>query len=76
MELLNLIRRMSWRSTLPIREIARRTGLSRNSVEKPLNAGTVEPKFAISDGPGKLDPLAEKLSAWLKSEAGTSLKQR
>ena len=76
MELLNLIRRMSLRLKLPIREIARRTGLSRNTVKKHLNAGTVEPKFAISDRPSKLDPFAEKLAGWLKSEAGKSRKQR
>ena len=76
MELLNLIRRMSLRLKLPIREIARRTGLSRNTVKKHLKADTVEPKFAISDRPSKLDPFAEKLSGWLKSEAGKSRKQR
>ncbi len=27
---------------LPIREIARRTGLSRNTIKKYLNAGTIE----------------------------------
>ncbi|HRA95071.1 MAG TPA: IS21 family transposase [Aestuariivirga sp.] len=76
MELLNLIRRMSLRLKLPIREIARRTGLSRNTVKKHLNAGTIEPKFAISDRPSKLDSFAEKLAGWLKSEAGKSRKQR
>ena len=76
MELLNLIRRMSLRLKLPIREIARRTGLSRNTVKKHLNADTVEPKFAIAERPSKLDPFAEKLGGWLKSEAGKSRKQR
>ena len=76
MELLNLIRRMSLREKLPIREIARRTGLSRNTVKKHLNAGTVEPMFAISVRPSKLDPFADKLAGWLKSEAGKSRKQR
>ena len=76
MELLNVIRRMSLRLKLPLREIARRTGLSRNTVKKHLKADTVEPKFAISDRPSKLDPFAEKLSGWLKSEASKSRKQR
>ena len=76
MELLNLIRRMSLRLKLPIREIARRTGLSRNTVKKHLKADTVEPKFAISDRPSKLDSFAEKLAGWLKAEAGKSRKQR
>ena len=76
MELLNVIRRMSLRLKLPIREIARRTGVSRNTVKKHLKADTVEPKFAISDRASKLDPFAEKLSGWLKSEASKSRKQR
>ena len=76
MELLNLIRRMSLRLKLPIREIARRTGLSRNTVKKHLKADTIEPTFAVPDRPSKLDPFAEKLAGWLKSEAGKSRKQR
>lgn len=47
MGLLNVIRRMVLQEKLPIREIARRTGLSRNTIKKYLNAGTVEPKFAV-----------------------------
>ena len=55
MELLNVSQRMSLRMKLPIREIARRTGLSRNTVKKHLKADKVELKFAISDRPSKLD---------------------
>ncbi|MDH3264294.1 MAG: IS21 family transposase, partial [Paracoccaceae bacterium] len=76
MGLLNIIRRMHLRQKLSIREIARRTGLSRNTVAKHLAAGTVEPKFSTPERPNKLDPFAEKLSGWLKSEAGKSRKQR
>jgi Transposase and inactivated derivatives len=76
MGLLNVIRRMAFREHLAIREIARRTGLSRNTVKKYLRAGTVEPKFAVPERPSKLDPFAEKLSAWLRSEAAKSRKQR
>ena len=36
----------------------------------------VEPKFATPDRPSKLDPFAEKLSVWLKTEAGRSRKER
>jgi transposase len=49
---------------------------TRNTVKKHLKAGTVEPKFAISERPSKLDAFAEKLAGWLKSEAGKSRKQR
>jgi transposase len=76
MGLLNIIRRMSLRDKLSIREIARRTGLSRNTITKHLASGTIEPKFATPDRPSKLDPYAGKLAAWLKTEAGKSRKQR
>jgi transposase len=76
MGLLNIIRRMALREKLPIREIARRTGLSRNTIKKYLNAGTIEPRFATPERPSKLDPFAERLAAWLKTEAGKSCKQR
>ena len=47
--LLNIIRRMALREKLPIREIARRTGMSRNTIKKYLNAGTIEPQFATPE---------------------------
>ena len=76
MGFLNIIRRMSLRLKLPIREIVRRTGLSRNTVKKYLAADMVEPQFATPDRPSKLDPFAEKLSGWLKTEASKSRKER
>ena len=76
MGLLNIIRRMHLRQKLSIREIARRTGLSRNTVTKHLAADTVEPKFATLERPSKLDPFAEKLAGWLKTNAGKPRKER
>ncbi len=76
MGLLNIIRKLRLRHGLPIREIARRTGLSRNTVKKHLKAGTIEPTFTTPERPSKLDPFADKLSAWLKTETGKSRKQR
>ena len=76
MGLLNIIRRMALREKLPIREIARRTGMSRNTITKYLNAGTIEPQFTTPERQSKLDPFAEKLAGWLKTEAGKSRKQR
>ena len=76
MGLLNVIRRMALREKLPIREIARRTGLSRNTIRKYLKAGTIEPRFSVPERPSKLDPFADKLAAWLKTETSKSRKQR
>ena len=66
---LSVIRRWALREQLSIREIARRTGLSRNTIRRYLRAGTVEPRYGKRISPSKLDPYADKLSAWLKSEA-------
>jgi transposase len=76
MALLSVIRRWHFREGMPIREIGRRTGLSRNTIRKYLRAGTVEPTFKVPDRPSKLDPFAEKLSGWLRIEAGKSRKQK
>jgi transposase len=76
MALLSVIRRWHFRDEMPIREIERRTGLSRNTIRKYLRAGTVEPKFKVPARPSKLDPFAEKLSGWLRTEGGKSRKQR
>ena len=76
MGLLNVIRRMALREKLPIREIARRTGLSRNTIRKYLKAGTIEPRFSVPERPSKLDPFADRLAGWLKTETSKSRKQR
>ena len=76
MALLSVIRRWHFRQDVPIREIERRTGLSRNTIRKYLRAEAVEPKFKVPDRPSKLDPFAEKLAGWLRQEAGKSRKQK
>ena len=75
MALLSVIRRWHFREGMPIREIGRRTGLSRNTIRKYLRSGAVEPKFKIPVKPSKLDAYAEKLSGWLRVEVGKSRKQ-
>ena len=70
------VRRLRLRDGLSISEIARRTSLSRNTITKYLNAGTIEPKFTTPERPSKLDPFADKLASWLKTETGKSRKQR
>ncbi len=76
MALLSVIRRWHFREGMPIREIERRTGLSRNTIRKYLRADTVDPKFRVPVRPSKLDAFAQKLSDWLRVEAGKSRKQR
>ena len=76
MELLSVIRRWRHRDHFSIREISRRTGLSRNTVRKYLRSDGVEPRFNAVDRPSKLDPYADKLSHMLRQEAGKSRKQK
>jgi transposase len=76
MALLSVIRRWYFRQQIPIREIERRTGLSRNTIRKYLRADAAEPKFKVPDRTSKLDPFAEKLTGWLRQEAGKSRKQK
>ncbi len=61
---------------MPIREISRRTGLSRNTIKKYLREGAVEPKFKTPRRPSKLDPYADRLSAWLLIQTRKSRKER
>ncbi|WP_218158397.1 ATP-binding protein [Variovorax sp. 770b2] len=73
---LSVIRRWALREQMSIREIARRTGLSRNTVKKYLRAGEEMPRYAKRESSSKLDPYAEKLATWLAIEATKSRKQR
>ena len=75
-ELLSVIRRWHLRDGLGIREISRRTGLSRNTVRKYLNGGVVEPKYPTRIVGTKLDGFAPKLEGWLKAESNKGRKQR
>ena len=70
MELLNAIRRWHYRDHMPIREVERRTGLSRNTVRKDLQSNAVEMRFKVPERPSRLEPFADKLSRWLEVEAG------
>lgn len=55
MDLLSVIRRWHFRQGIPIREIRRRTGLSRNTIRKYLRDDAVEPTFKVPKRPSKLD---------------------
>ena len=76
MAILSSIRRWHLRDNMPIREIVRRTGLSRNTIRKYLANKVVEPKYPDRKTPSKLDDYAAKLTAWLKTEAGKGRKQK
>ena len=45
-------------------------------ITEHLNVGTIELQFVTLERQIKLDPFAEKLASWLKTEAGRSRKQR
>ncbi len=76
MALLSVIRRWHFRQQVPIHEIERRTGLSRNTIRKYLLSDGVEPRVKLPDRSSKLDPFAENLTGWLQQEAGKSRKQK
>lgn len=76
MDLLSVIRRWHFRQEISIREIKRRTGLSRNTIRKYLRSDAVEPSFKVPARPSKLDLFAEKLTAWLQVESRKSRKQK
>jgi len=74
--LLSVIRRWRLREGKSVREIARRTGLSRNTVRKYLVSGVVEPKYPLRQSPSKLDEFVATLTRWLATEPSKSRKQR
>ena len=76
MDVLSLIRRWHFREKMPIREISRRTKLSRNTITKYLASGEVEPKYPPRQAPSQLDPYAEQLRAMLRRSQSAPRKQK
>ena len=70
MDMIGRIRRLHCRGNKSEREIARITGLSRNTVSKWLH-GQVDgpPKYRRSDKPSKLTPFHDALKLALKADA-------
>lgn len=76
MALLGIIRRWHIRDQIPLREIARRLGISRNTVRRYLRSEVTEPAYADRQTTSAIDKYALQLSSWLKTEAGKNRKQR
>ncbi len=74
--LLSVIRRWHHRDGRSIRDIAKSTGLSRNTVKKYLANDEVEPKYSRNKVPNNLDEYSETLNSWLHRESNRSRKQR
>ncbi len=69
MSMLAKIRRMRLREGLPIREISRRTGLSKNTVKQWLRRdGVTEPKYPKRSSKSVLDPWTQHLEAALRTD--------
>src|SRR5450830_1082180 len=60
--LLGIIRRWHLRDQVPLREIARRLGISRNTVRRYIRAETIEPAYADRRPRSSLDKYTLKLS--------------
>ena len=71
MELLGKIRRMHVRDKMSVRAIAKRTGLSRNTLQKWLAASeeVAAPKYIRAKTFGKLAAFADELEQSLKADA-------
>ena len=78
MELLGKIRRMHLRDKISERAIAKRTGLSRNTVHKWLQAPeeVAAPKYVRAKKFGKLAGFADELEQALKADAGRNKQDR
>ena len=74
--ILSVTRRWALRDKMPIREIARRIRLSRNTIKEYLSEGAVEPRFKTPSRPSKLDPYADWLSVWLLAQTRKFRKER
>ena len=61
--LVSVIRRWYLRDGVKIREIARRTKFSRNTIRKYLASNELEPAYPKRRSPSKLDPYAQILAS-------------
>ncbi|MGN7105320.1 IS21 family transposase [Ralstonia holmesii] len=77
MGMLAKIRRMYFREKVPLREIARRTGLSRNTVRSWLREPeATEPKYPKRVSPSVVDEWAGQLEEWLRTDSHRPKRER
>lgn len=77
MGMLAKIRQLHLRDGLSIREVCRRTGLSRNTVQQWLRrVDATEPKYPKRQETSVLDPWAEQLDAALRADAHRAVRER
>src|SRR5665811_1062317 len=78
MEILGKIRRMYFRDRVSLHEIAKRTGLSRNTIRKWIRApkAVAPPRYRRSKIPSKLTPFHGALEQALKADAHRSKQNR
>ncbi len=70
MGMLAKIRRMYFRDKIPLREIARQTGLSRNTIRHWLRQSEMgEPAYPPRNASSILDPYKEQLVTWLRADS-------
>jgi len=71
------IRRMHLRDKLSIREISRRTNLSRNTIRQWLRQpNMVEPKYSQRPVISVVEPYFEQIRQWLKADSHRGKKER
>lgn len=73
---LTFIRRMHFRDKLSVREISRRTGLSRNTIDKYLKSGSLVPSYSKRHSSSALDPFAAEIAEWLATNQRSPRKYR
>ncbi len=76
MDVLGKIRRWHFRDGLSIRQISKKTTLSRNTIRKYLRDEVVEPAYPAREAISKLDAFALTLKQWLEADALLPPKQQ
>ncbi|HMV19754.1 MAG TPA: IS21 family transposase [Rhodocyclaceae bacterium] len=77
MNLLGRIRRLYYRDGLTLSEIERRTGVTRKTIRKWLNAPErVEPRYRRESGDTKITPFADRLVKMLETDTRRTKRER